>query len=139
MQHLLSGLVMWAASISPYPEPTSMPGLKAITHRQLEVILCAGKPCNAVAYYDHHASIIYYDEAMDIENDIQAKGFIVHELVHYLQDEAGTMKDAPLPCDVYVALEQEAYQVQQQYLMQHQTLTYEVEAAVRLLDGLCEN
>lgn len=138
MQHLLSGLVMWAASISPYPEPASMPDFKAITHRQLELILCAGKPCNAVAYYDHHASLIYYDEALDIENDIQARGFIVHELVHYLQDNAGKMDNTPLPCNDYVSLEQEAYRTQQQYLMQHQKLTYEVEAAMRLLDGLCE-
>lgn len=139
MQHFLSGLLMWAASVSQYPEPASMPDLRKLSHRQLEVILCAGKPCNAVAYYDHHASIIYYDDKLDIQNSDVARAFIVHELVHFLQDEAGKMKHTPLPCEDYVALEREAYRAQQAFLTQHQKMTVEVETAMRLLGGLCEN
>ena len=139
MQHFLNGLLMWAVSVSQYPEPASMPDLKALSHRQLVNVVCAGKPCNAVAYYDHHASIIYYDDNLDIQNSDVARGFIVHELVHFLQDEAGKMKKTPLPCEDYVALEREAYRAQQAFLMQHQKMTNEVETAIRLLGGLCDS
>lgn len=139
MQHFMSGLLMWVVSVSQYPEPASMPDLKVLSHQQMENMVCAGKPCNAVAYYDHHASIIYYDDSLDIENSDVAKGFIVHELVHFLQDEAGKMTNTPLPCEDYVALEREAYQVQQAFLTAHQMMTFEVETALRLLGRVCYN
>lgn len=139
MQQLVNGLLMWAVSLSSYPEAAKLPELIAIPHAQLEATLCNHEQCNAVAYYDHHADIVYYDQNLDLENSLIAKSFIVHELVHYLQDQSGKMKHFPLSCEAHISLEREAYQVQQRYLSEHQTVTHHIDMAIHLLGGICDS
>lgn len=138
MQEVLSSLLMWAVSLSAYPEPALMPTLTPVTHSSLVNTLCDGRECNALAYYEDKSSTIFYDEKMNLDSSITARGFIVHELVHYLQDKAGKMADMPLPCQTQMMLEREAYLVQKEFLRQHHTMTYEVDMAIRLLGKICD-
>ncbi len=48
-------------------------------------MLCEGRDCNAIAYSDDKQATIFYDDRLELENNIGAQGFIVHEMVHYLQ------------------------------------------------------
>lgn len=137
MQEVLGSLLMWAVSLSAYPEPEDMPTLTPVTHSTLVDTLCDGRECNALAYYEHKSSTIFYDEKMNLESSLTAKGFIVHELVHYLQDKAGKLADTPLPCQTQMMLEREAYLVQKEFLREHHTMTYQVDMAIRLLGNVC--
>ena len=138
MQQLVGGLLMWAASLSHYPEPETPPNVLAVPHEQLEGILCGGQRCHAVAYYDHESASIFFDESLNLDDSITAKSFVVHEMVHYLQHQAGKMTEMPMPCKERIALEREAYITQQKYLRQHHTLTYQVQTALRLLGNICK-
>lgn len=131
--------MVWIASVTSYPQAETLPELIAISHQEIEQRVCAGQPCNAVAYYDHHASIIYFDSSLNMEKSITARSFMVHELVHYMQDQAGEMSALPLPCEDYIALEREAYLVQHRFLKQHNVPTYQLDMALSLLETVCQD
>lgn len=139
MQELLGSLLMWVVSLSLYPDPASLPKISALSHAELVEKLCAGYECNALAYYDDESETIFYDDRLELDNSLTAQGFLVHELVHYLQDKAGKMDNKPLACEQYMALERESYLIQQQFLRHHQTMTYQIDMAIRMIGNMCKN
>ena len=135
MQEILGTLLLMAVNFSQYDMPEKKPVIEPVNHQQLIDILCDGKECNALAYYDDKKDIIFYDKKLT-KDSIISQGYIVHELVHFLQDQHGAMIEKP-DCTQRMILEREAFQVQQRFLRDNHVMTYDVDMAIRLLSGVC--
>lgn len=138
MQELINGLLVWAVTLTGYQQPVDLPVVEAVSHQQLVETLCADQFCTAVAYYDTDTQIIYYDGRMQLEQDQSARGFIVHEMVHYLQDLNGQLVPAEMSCEQRIEKEKEAYRVQQYFLREHREPTFQIDLAVAVLANVCK-
>lgn len=138
MTDSLQSLMLWAVTLTGYPLPDALPKVETMPHQALAEILCAGKFCNAVAYYDPKTQTIYYDDRMQLKQERNAQGFIVHEMVHYLQHKQNADFDAAiLPCEQRMQLEREAYRVQRFFLREHKYNTYQIDLALTALSSFC--
>ncbi|HAO25357.1 MULTISPECIES: hypothetical protein [unclassified Methylophaga] len=138
MQELINGLLVWAVTLTGYQQPVDLPVVEAVSHQQLVKTLCEDQFCTAVAYYDTDTQIIYYDERMQLEQDQSARGFIIHEMVHYLQDLNGELVPSEMSCEQRIEKEQEAYRVQQYFLQEHKEPTFQIDLAVAVLSNVCK-
>lgn len=138
MHELINGLFLWAVTLTGYEKPDELPVVEAVSHQQLVKTLCDDQFCTAVAYYDTDTHIIYYDERMDLRQDHGARGFIIHEMVHYLQDINGELVPTEMSCEQRIEKEQEAYRVQQYFLKEHKEPTFQIDLAVAVLANVCK-
>ena len=139
MQELINSLMVWAVTLTSYEQPLKLPTVEAVSHQQLLQTLCDDQFCTAVAYYDTETRTIYFDERMELEQDQSARGFIVHEMVHFLQDINGELVPDEMSCEQRIEKEQQAYRVQQFFLREHRQPTYQIELAVAVLANVCKN
>lgn len=137
MTGLIESVFMLAMSLSGYGDPQQRPDVEAISAQALSERLCDGQACPALAYYDHNSQTIYHDARLNVSESVSAQGFIVHEMVHFLQHQHGVMADAS-SCESRLELELEAYSAQGEFLRQHGATDREVRQAMRLLSTLCE-
>ncbi|HDZ16247.1 MAG TPA: hypothetical protein ENI26_02860 [Methylophaga aminisulfidivorans] len=136
MNDILASLLILASNFSQYEPVSSSPILTPQSHQQLITTLCQGKECNALAYYDDKSQTIFYDERLKASSTI-AQGFIVHELVHFLQHQHSVVPDNA-SCEERISLEREAYQVQQRFLHSRHMNTIEITMAVKMLSNACQ-
>ncbi len=94
--------------LSHYTQPESPPEIRPVSYSRLIEMLCEGTDCNAIAYSDDKQATIFYDDRLELEHNIGAQGFIVHEMVHYLQHQAGLMNGKSMACEQRMQLEREA-------------------------------
>ena len=139
MQELINSLMVWAVTLTSYEQPLKLPAVETVSHQQLLQTLCDDQFCTAVAYYDTETRTIYFDERMELEQDQSARGFIVHEMVHYLQDINGELVPDEMSCEQRIEKEQQAYRVQQFFLREHRQPTYQIDLAVAVLANVCKN
>lgn len=113
---LLAVLLSWAAQLSGYPYPHTVPSLQYRSHEFFVKQACGGsEPCRVAAWYDDK-KIIYLDDRITNLRDPMVRSLLVHEMVHYLQDLSGKYKSAD--CHTRVLREQQAYAAQRLYLNQ---------------------
>ena len=112
---LIAVLLSWAAHLSGYTYPDTVPQLTRVEHEFLVQHACAADAghCRVVAWYDDQDTIYLDDRVEDIEDPV-VRSVIVHELVHYLQDLSG--KYDPVSCEDQLVREREAYSIQRTYL-----------------------
>jgi len=139
MQELVESLLVWTVALTGYEQPDELPVVEAVSQQHLIQTLCDNQYCTAVAYYDTATQTIYYDERMRLEQDQNARSFIVHEMVHYLQDLNGELVPAEMHCEERIDKELEAYRVQQRFLHEHQQPVLQVEMAAALLANVCKH
>lgn len=135
---LLPSLMVWAVTLTGYPDPHALPSIESVSHQQLIDILCGGQFCTAVAYYDPAQRTIFYDQRLNPKQERAAQGFLLHELVHYLQHQQFEFSVSELTCETRVAMEQEAYKVQRYFLREHNENTYQIDLAMHALSVLCQ-
>lgn len=137
MDVLLQSLLVWALTLTGCDDPGYLPKIEAVSHETLATKLCDLDYCTAVAYYDSQTETIFYDNRMDLKTDDGARGFLLHEMVHFLQDKNGEIKPEDMDCQTRIAIEHEAYRVQQFFLKEHQKDTFQIDMAVAVLPSLC--
>jgi len=102
-------------TLSDYRAPETLPRVYQLPQLQLEAKVC-DEPCNVSAAYVPREGI-YLAENLDPVHDPIDRAALLHELVHYLQQ--GHPKFAHMaPCEREHAKEQEAYAIQNAYLVQ---------------------
>ena len=113
MPKLVDSLLGTISKLSKYPKPDTAPRISRISRAQIEQTICRG-PCTLRAWYLPEEGI-FLDESLRPETDLVHRSILLHELVHFVQDvnsEAASM-DA---CHRWLYREQEAYELQNQYL-----------------------
>jgi len=95
--------------LSGYAPPSAPPRVAFVSSERLQDEACDG-PCEVYGWFPPGRTI-YLDDRLDPVRDIAARGILVHELVHYLQQESGTFL-ASGGCRIWLERERQAYDIQ---------------------------
>jgi hypothetical protein len=113
LEAMLYTLFTVISSIHGYEMPETYPTVRQMPRIEIAMRVC-GKDCAVSALYTS-ADGVMIDEAFDLQHDAFGQSVLVHELVHFLQDSAGTFAEYG-PCRRQNEREREAYYIQYQYL-----------------------
>jgi hypothetical protein len=117
LQALLLKLLLTAKVLGGYPIPETIPSVHFVSPGELAAIACSGN-CQARGLYEPQRGILLSDH-LDPVADVRARGVLLHEVIHYLQDRHRRYADRP-PCERYYLREREAYTIENRYLARHQ-------------------
>src|SRR5690242_6538182 len=110
---LIAALLVSISQMTGYSIPGEPPRVRPMSHAQLADEVC-GKPCGVVAFTTPEG-VILIDESLMIGRDAAATSILVHELTHFLQIKSA-IAPVSLTCDLWIAREREAYDVQYRWL-----------------------
>lgn len=110
---LIADLLYVVQAIAAYPNPARPPLVKFVSHVELQEMACEAA-CDIRGWYAG-GSTIYLDDGLDPENSLWDRSILVHEMVHYLQDQAGAFGSLAT-CQRWLEREDEAYAVQHEWL-----------------------
>jgi hypothetical protein len=113
---LCAVLLAWAIHLSDYDPIEGCPEFREVPHAWLEEHACNGRSCKVLGWYPGEGDVVYLDDRMDIENNLLHTSIALHEVVHWLQGEAGALLQ---DCETSIAAEREAYAIQRQYLVEY--------------------
>ncbi len=114
MSELQAILLSWAVTLSGYPAPAQPPTIMSVPSAVLRAAACGGDPCQVLGWHPP-GRVIYLDDRLDPARDLLAASVLVHEAVHYLQQESGRF-GAGHDCASVWTREIEAYGVQREFL-----------------------
>jgi hypothetical protein len=117
MNELYATLLSWAITLSGYSPPADEPEIVTVPHQYLVRSACAGRECKVLGWFPP-GETIYLDNRLDPNESMYASSILVHELVHYLQQESGRFEDK-YSCETALAMEREAYAVQSEFLLRN--------------------
>jgi hypothetical protein len=112
---LIADLLIAVQSLTAYGAPDRPPSLEFVPGSFLQQQACE-RACAVYGWFPP-GKTIYLDERLDPANDMRARGILVHELVHYLQQENQAFSEEA-PCERWLARERQAFNVQYQWLVQ---------------------
>jgi hypothetical protein len=128
MDELIAVMMSWAVTLSGYPAPAMLPQVRMVPHAVLMAQACGGQPCNVLGWFPP-GEMIYLDDRLDLEGNLVADSILVHEMVHYLQQQAREREVRQEPmmqtamrhptCTSNVDAERQAYQAQREYLVRY--------------------
>ncbi len=109
LAQLVAKLLVSIHLLAGFELPAEPPEVVFVPQRDLQEAACDG-PCEVYGWFPP-GRIIYLDDRLDPIRDITARGILVHELVHYLQQESGTVL-AGGGCSAWLERERQAYDIQ---------------------------
>lgn len=131
---IIQSLFLLAAMMTGYNHPDQVPVIIAEPHQFFVDNTCNAvdtniAPCYTVGLYVYDAKTIFIDVSLDNET---AKGVLLHEFVHYLQDYNGRWNGTS--CGEKILREIEAYSIENRYFREtgHPWLEVEVPPAERI-------
>lgn len=119
MDEIIAALLAWTISNSGYPAPSAPPIIDYQAQAFFEQRACpkASVHCSTRGFYvDGSRTIVLHEDYRRLD-DLKARAMLVHEMVHFLQDQAGTF--GTKTCEVWVEREHEAYRLQFLYFSTH--------------------
>jgi hypothetical protein len=124
---MIKVLLAWALFLTGYEDPGGYPPINFASTEALNEMICPRTPggCGILGVYAKGE--IYLNENFDLKENAYARSILVHEIVHWLQDQhndygSGTYED----CVAANRREVEAYGVQNAYLRQGELSTIKV-------------
>jgi hypothetical protein len=113
MPQLIDSLLDTITRLSSYQRPATPPQVTRVSRAEIERSICNG-PCMVKAWYLPDEGL-FFDESLTPESNLIHRSILLHELVHFVQEanRAGARLDA---CHRWVQREQQAYELQAQYL-----------------------
>lgn len=99
----------------PSIDEIPLPEVHFIRRSALTKKVCPEVECDAIGWFPNKGEIIYLTTDQDVENDLQARSILVHELVHYVQHMMGSPSGASR-CETWKAREMQAYGIQYHWL-----------------------
>jgi hypothetical protein len=113
MPHLIDSLLNAITQLSGFQKPDTLPWVTRVSHADIERTLCSG-PCTVKAFYVPDEGL-FFDESLTPERNLIHRSILFHELVHFVQEVNGEAARLD-PCHRWVQREQQAYELQAQYL-----------------------
>ena len=130
---LVKELLLAIHLLSGYPIPEEPPSVEFLPHAELEERAC-GRPCQVFGWFPE-GQTVYLDDRLDPLASIAARGILLHELVHFLQQEEGAFAVAP-NCEAWLEREREAYYIQLRWLAEQRAPPHNIESVARLSSRL---
>lgn len=116
LSSLVAELFATIQLLTGYPPPTVPPQVHRVPQADISLQFCHG-PCQIKAVYDPTLGV-FIDEKLDVHNNVFARSILLHELVHHVQSVSGRFDLGDSECSRRNTAEQEAYFVQNRYLME---------------------
>lgn len=116
MDEILSIMMSWAVTLSGFPAPAQMPIVEMVPHSYMVEKACRGMECHVQGWFPG-GQTIYIDQKLDPANGLYDSSVLLHEMVHYLQQESRRMGQTT--CKSNVESERQAYGAQREYLMRY--------------------
>jgi hypothetical protein len=110
---LVAQLLTAVEGLTHYPVPNAQPSIMSVPHAWLEREVCH-KSCRMLGWFPKGATI-YLDSRLDPVNDLAARSILLHELVHFVQQESGAYAMLP-DCLAWNEREREALTAQFEFL-----------------------
>ncbi|MBL0719450.1 hypothetical protein JI742_06055 [Piscinibacter sp. Jin2] len=116
----LSQLMMVAAALSGLPNgggTQALPQVEQLPLRQLHERVCPERPADCAGMLAHHdpaRELILLADTLALDTAV-GRSFLLHELVHALEDQAGKTPRAE-DCEAVLVSERRAYRAQDAYL-----------------------
>lgn len=110
---LVAELLVAIQALSGYGAPAAAARVEFVPHERLEQEAC-GRPCEIYGWFPPGRTV-YLDDRLDPLADPAARSILLHELVHFLQQEAGTFPP-PGDCQTWLDREWQAYDIQIRWL-----------------------
>ena len=117
MNDLYAVLLSWAVTLTGYQMPANPPEVVKVPHSYLIEKACGGRECKVLGWFPP-GERVYIDERLDPRDNLFASSILLHEMVHFLQQESGKY-DKKYSCDKAMELEREAYGAQGEYLTRY--------------------
>lgn len=117
MEQVVALMMSWAVTLTSYPMPEKMPVVERVPHSFLVLNACNNRECKVHGWFPP-GSTIYLDSRLDPANSLYASSVLLHELIHYLQQES-RRSGIHASCTDNIAAEREAYGVQKEYLLRY--------------------
>ena len=114
METISAVLFAWAISLSGYaagPEPL----VARVSHQTLIDGACFGRECRVMGWFPP-GNTVYVDDRLDFERNTYHASVLLHEQVHFLQQQSGRWQQ-PYRCADLITMEREAYAAQSAYLV----------------------
>jgi hypothetical protein len=114
MKSLIAAMLLWIGANTGYDVDLPHPVIKIVTQQELERIYSkgAGTENHLHGFYDRKEDIIYLPDTWK-QYDPWSQGVLLHELVHYVQDQ----NQAKFQCTN--EMEKESWPLQKQYLLEY--------------------
>lgn len=122
-----------ASRLGAFAMPDETPKIERLATEEIERVICRGQRCGAVAFFDDRTKTVYVDDRLDLSQNLAARSFVVHEVVHFLHLQAGKLSP-DMTCEARLNLEKEAYEVQNAFLAQNGSIE---RIGTRLLQSMC--
>lgn len=118
----IAALLTAIQAISGYAAPTTLPEIVFLPPAMLEQRACVG-PCQVYGWFPP-GETIYLRSDIDPLNDLWARSILVHEIVHYFQQENISTRprskkifhrhasESLTPCQLWLNREYEAFTIQ---------------------------
>ena len=116
-QDLLAVMLSWAVTLTGYPSPPHVPSVELVPHQYLVDRACSGQACKVLGWFPP-GQTIYLDQRLAPLDGTYSSAVLLHELVHYLQQESRRYP-SPYSCDDTIEMEHEAYGVQREYFLRY--------------------
>lgn len=116
---LVRQLVAVIHALSGYPIPEQLPEVHVVPQALIAELVCKA-PCRVQAFY-HPDFGVFVDEKLKLEGDFYAASILLHELVHHAQQVSEHFERLPSECHRRTAAESEAYEIQNKFLVLHQS------------------
>ena len=94
------------------------PEIRILPQRELARKACDGRQCDVYGWFSNADKIVYMSDHQDFVNDMHARSVLLHELVHYAQDQFQALKMVN-DCLTWKARELQAYDIQYAWLRRH--------------------
>ena len=110
---IISSLMLYITAAMNIPEgevPT--PEVNFLTEQQMEAKFCGGKSCgNLLGMVPKEDGAVYLKDTLDVQRNMEERGILLHELVHYVQYQRNSPALAN-ECLTWKAREVQAYRIQ---------------------------
>ena len=113
LAEIVAELLLFAQALTGYAPAERPPEIVFVEQAELQRKACK-TPCEVFGWYPY-GSAIYLDKRLDPVRNLKARGVLLHELVHYLQQRNHAFEENS-DCLNWAHREQEAYRVQGAWL-----------------------
>ena len=115
-------MLLWIGANTGYNVDIPHPGIKLVSQTELEYIYTHGtsmdQGAKLHAFYDTVENIIYLPDTFDLYH-VWNQGVLMHELLHYVQDQNQVKFQCP------AEMEREVWPLQRKYLWEYHGVRWE--------------
>jgi hypothetical protein len=134
MEALVAVLLAWIHATAGYVAPERPPLVQLVQPRLIADIMCDSQPkCPVLAMY-LHGNTIFLDDRLDVHGNDYHTSILLHELVHYVQQQTGRFREGN--CDSWIKEEQEAFRIQTAWLRER-TISFPQRHQIPRPEHLC--